>query len=182
VGNSPGNNRGINWELAGFSRQTRNEWLDEFGLAMFNQMVPIVRADAAKYGIPLVRRTVAELKAFKPGVTCHNDLRVAFGGTTHTDPGEAFPWDVFLETMKGTDMDANQAAQLTDTVSILTAMAAGADTAVVHDKDGTLDLRPFYQRIAQEVGVLNPGSAHNHPFSVSVSGSGSGSTGPAVPA
>ena len=104
VGNRPGNNRGINWELSGFARQTREQWLDPFGLAMFAQMAPIVRADAARYGIPLERRTVAELKAFKPGITSHNDLRLAFGGTTHTDPGPNFPWDVFMTIMTEDDM------------------------------------------------------------------------------
>jgi len=104
VGNRPGNNRGINWELSGFANQTRAQWLDPFGLAMFEQMAPIVRADASKYGIPLTRRTVAELQAFKPGITSHNDLRLAFGGTTHTDPGSNFPWDVFLDIINGGDV------------------------------------------------------------------------------
>lgn len=103
TGGNPGNPRGINWELAGFARQTRAEWLDPFGLAMFARMAPIVRADAARFGIPLQRRTVAELKAFKPGITSHNDIREAFGGTTHTDPGPNFPWDVFLSMMRGDD-------------------------------------------------------------------------------
>lgn len=99
VGNRPGNNRGINWELCGYASQSRAQWLDDFGLAMFAQIRPILRADAAEYGIPLTRRTVAELQAGKKGITSHNDLRLAFGGTTHTDPGSNFPWDVFLETM-----------------------------------------------------------------------------------
>jgi N-acetyl-anhydromuramyl-L-alanine amidase AmpD len=99
VGNRPGNNRGINWELSGFASQSRAQWLDDFGLAMFGQIRPILRSDAAKFGIPLTRRTVAELKAWKPGITSHNDLRLAFGGTTHTDPGPNFPWDVFLSMM-----------------------------------------------------------------------------------
>lgn len=106
VGNRPGNNRGINWELSGFAAQTRDQWLDEFGLAMFERIAPIIRADAARYGIPLQRRTVAELKAFRPGITSHNDLRLAFGGTTHTDPGPNFPWDHLLNVLMGDDMSA----------------------------------------------------------------------------
>jgi len=110
VGNRPGNNRGLNWELAGFASQSRAQWLDPFGRAMFAEIKPILVADAAKYGIPLVRRTVAELKAWRKGITSHNDLRLAFGGTTHTDPGGNFPWDVFLQTMNddggGDDMAA----------------------------------------------------------------------------
>ena len=109
VGNRPGNNRGINWELSGFARQSRAEWLDPFGLGMFAQMAPIVRADAAKYGIPLERRTVAELKAMRPGITSHNDLRLAFGGTTHTDPGPNFPWDVFMTIMTEENMPLSDA-------------------------------------------------------------------------
>jgi N-acetyl-anhydromuramyl-L-alanine amidase AmpD len=103
VGNRPGNNRGINWELSGFASQSRAQWLDDFGLAMFAQIRPILRSDAAKFGIPLTRRTVAELRAWKPGITSHNDLRLAFGGTTHTDPGPNFPWDVFLQMMNEGD-------------------------------------------------------------------------------
>lgn len=106
VGNRPGNNRGINWELAGFASQTRDQWLDTFGQAMFAMMAPIVRSDAARYGIPLVRRTVVELRAYVPGVTSHNDLGVAFGGTDHTDPGPNFPWDYFLEVMNGGDVSS----------------------------------------------------------------------------
>lgn len=101
TGSTEGNGQGINYELAGFARQTRAQWLDAFGLAMFETMAPIVRSDAAKYGIPLERRTVAELRAFKPGVTSHNDIKDAFGGSDHTDPGPAFPWDVFLSIMRG---------------------------------------------------------------------------------
>ena len=101
VGNRPGNYRGINWELSGFARQTRAQWLDPFGRAMFAQAAPYIRADAARFGIPLRLCTVADLTAFRPGITSHNDLRLAFGQTTHTDPGPAFPWDVFMQILAG---------------------------------------------------------------------------------
>lgn len=103
VGNRPGNYRGINWEFSGFASQTREQWLDQFGVDMFAQAAPYIRADAVKYDIPLVRRTVDELKAKLPGVTSHNDLRLAFGGTTHTDPGPNFPWDYFMELLNQTE-------------------------------------------------------------------------------
>lgn len=109
VGNRPGNNRGINWELAGFASQSRAAWLDAYGRAMFARMAPIFRADCARFGIPIRRLTIAELRAFKPGVTSHNDLGVAFGGTDHTDPGSQFPWDVFLETMQGIEQEEHMA-------------------------------------------------------------------------
>jgi hypothetical protein len=116
VGNRAGNYRGINWELSGFAAQTREQWLDEFGVAMFDQIAPIIRADAAEYGIPLQRRTIAELKAFEPGITSHNDLGKAFGGTDHTDPGPDFPWDYLLEllTGEGDDMTPEEHQMLKD--------------------------------------------------------------------
>lgn len=101
VGNRPGNNRGINWELCGFASQSTAQWLDPFGAAMFNRVVPIMRSDGIRYGIPPVRRTIAELRAFIPGVTSHNDLRLAFGGTDHTDPGANFPWAYFMALLQG---------------------------------------------------------------------------------
>jgi hypothetical protein len=103
VGNRAGNYRGINWELSGFAAQTREQWLDPFGVAMFDQIAPIIRSDAARYHIPLERRSIAELKAYKPGVTSHNDLRLAFGVTDHTDPGPNFPWDYLMALLNGED-------------------------------------------------------------------------------
>lgn len=120
VGNRPGNYRGINWEFAGFASQSGGDWLDAFGVAMFAQAAPYIRADAAKYGIPLVRRTVAELKKYTPGVTSHNDLREAFGNTSHTDPGPNFPWDYFMALLQeGDDMTPQQHAQLTNVEAYL---------------------------------------------------------------
>jgi N-acetyl-anhydromuramyl-L-alanine amidase AmpD len=101
VGNRPGNNRGINWELSGFASQSREQWLDAFGRAMFAQMAPIVQSDSKRFGIPLRRLTVAELRQYLPGITSHNDLREAFGVTDHTDPGPNFPWPEFIATMNG---------------------------------------------------------------------------------
>ncbi len=99
VGNRPGNYRGINWELSGFARQTRAEWLDPFGVAMFAQMAPIAAASMHRWGIPNRWCTVADLRSFHPGLTTHNDLRVAFGVTTHTDPGPNFPFDYLQQVL-----------------------------------------------------------------------------------
>ncbi|HEX6970273.1 MAG TPA: N-acetylmuramoyl-L-alanine amidase [Micromonosporaceae bacterium] len=106
VGNTAGNYRGINWEFAGFARQTREQWLDDFGVAMFRQAAPYIRADAEKYGIPLKRCSVDDLKARRKGITSHNDLRLAYGGTTHTDPGPNFPWDEFMAIIQEDDVSA----------------------------------------------------------------------------
>jgi len=99
VGNRPGNYRGVNIELAGFARQSRADWLDPFGRAMFARLAPIVAASMTRWHIPNRWCTVADLKAHRPGHTTHNDLREAFGGTTHTDPGAGFPRDHILDVI-----------------------------------------------------------------------------------
>jgi N-acetyl-anhydromuramyl-L-alanine amidase AmpD len=48
------------------------------------------------------RASVAELRA-DPKIKAfygHDDMRRAFGGTTHTDPGANFPWDHLIAVVK----------------------------------------------------------------------------------
>jgi hypothetical protein len=61
-----------------------------------------------RFNIPNRWCTVDDLKARRAGHTTHNDLRLAFGGTTHTDPGAGFPRDHVIEIvaaeLEGDDM------------------------------------------------------------------------------
>lgn len=115
AGSRPANNRGIHYGLVGRASQTRAQWLDPFGRAMFDRVAPIVRADQARYGIPMRQCTVADLLARRPGHTTHDMCRQAFGGTTHTDPGPNFPWDYLFELLDQDDdgEDGEGVARLT---------------------------------------------------------------------
>lgn len=55
----------------------------------------------------------------------------------------------------GDDMDQQQAFQLEDVWHVAKGLAAGLDSAPVHDHDGVLDLTAFYRRVAAEVAKLN---------------------------
>lgn len=101
VGNTQGNYRGINIELSGFARQGKGEWLDDFGRAMFAVIAPIVRADCERYGIPMRWLTDAQVRAGEKGFTTHVQLGRVFGGSDHTDPGPAFPYEYVLAVMRG---------------------------------------------------------------------------------
>lgn len=156
VGNRPGNYRGINWEFAGFASQSREEWLDPFGVAMFTGAAPIIRADAARFGIPLERRSVDELQAFVPGVTSHNDLRLAFGVTDHTDPGPNFPWDWFIALLNGQedDMTPEEARLFRNTVNVISGWATGKSEVNAEKSDGTIitqDISGLYKATAATV-------------------------------
>lgn len=105
VGNSPGNNRGINVELAGFASQTPAQWADPYSEAMLSIACRIVSRDMAEYKIPNRWCTVDDLWSYRGGHTTHNDLRLAFGGTTHTDPGSGFPRQHILDLIKTGGVD-----------------------------------------------------------------------------
>lgn len=116
VGNRPGNNRGINVELAGFASQGAAGWADAYSQAMLRRACAIARRDMARYGIPNRWCTIDDLIARRPGHTTHNDLRVAFGGTTHTDPGPTFPRSLVLALVAGEETDMPTADEVAHAV------------------------------------------------------------------
>lgn len=100
VGNRQGNYLGVNLELAGRARQSEAQWLDKYGLGLFNVAAPVVAASMTRWGIPNRWCSIADLRAARPGHTTHRDLGVAFGGTDHTDPGVHFPRAHVLEVVQ----------------------------------------------------------------------------------
>lgn len=113
---APGaNHNGWHLELAGRARQSRAEWLDAYGTAMLmGPAAAVVSEKAQLHRIPLLYVTASQLRAGGArGVTTHHQVSLAFGQSTHTDPGGGFPMDVLLDaarrygtpTMMGDDMD-----------------------------------------------------------------------------
>lgn len=94
---APGaNGDGLGIELAGYARQSRAEWLDQYSKGVLDQAARVVSGWCQKHDIPARKLTVAELKAGKRGVVGHRDVSAAYGQTDHSDPGPNFPWDYFL--------------------------------------------------------------------------------------
>lgn len=81
----------INYELAGYSARTRADWLIRFA-QQIETVAALVAQDAEQYGIP-VRRGF-------PGILGHGDLYQYGFPNSHTDPGENFPWDIFLAKVR----------------------------------------------------------------------------------
>jgi len=105
AGNRPGNNRGINIELAGFASQGAAGWADVYSQAMLRRACAIARRDMIEYKIPNRWCSIADLTARRGGHTTHNDLRIAFNVTTHTDPGPTFPRSLVLALVAGEETD-----------------------------------------------------------------------------
>lgn len=101
-----GNRLGIQHELCG-TIQTREQWLDAASLATIDRAAFQVARDHRRFGIPIRRLTPAQVRACwydgAPGGICgHVDVTNAYpeDGGTHTDPGTAFPWDVFMDRVQ----------------------------------------------------------------------------------
>lgn len=77
----------VNYELCGYARQTRTEWLTDRKVQL-ETVAALVAQDTQEYGIPIRRGY--------PGILGHGDLTRYGFPNDHTDPGAGFPWDHFL--------------------------------------------------------------------------------------
>lgn len=89
-----GNQGGYGIEHCGRAAFSRAEWLAiDSELRLSAQWAAQI---AKQYGIPARHLTIGELSQRQKGFCTHKDVRDALGGTTHYDPGEGFPMDVYL--------------------------------------------------------------------------------------
>lgn len=95
---APGaNNDGLQYELAGYGRQTRDEWLDEYGKSMLALVCEGMAQDCIKYGIPPRHLTNEQLAdKTQKGIIGHYQASKVFKLSDHTDPGPGFPWDLLI--------------------------------------------------------------------------------------
>jgi N-acetyl-anhydromuramyl-L-alanine amidase AmpD len=101
---APGaNHNGIGIEHAGRARQTRDEWLDEFGRPMLDLSAQLVGEKlCVTWDIQPVFVDAKGLleKPQQRGITTHAAVTEAFKRSTHTDPGKSFPMDWYLERVR----------------------------------------------------------------------------------
>lgn len=92
AGSAQGNGNAVAVEITGTNGKSRQWWLDNVAWDKLGQALAAV---CKEYGIAVRRASVAEMRA-NPKVRAfysHDDMRRAWGGTTHDDPGPNFPWD-----------------------------------------------------------------------------------------
>ncbi len=101
---APGaNHDGVQIELAGFARQTRAEWLDDYSLLMLSLAAGLcAQVLCPKHEVPVLYATagVMKVRPAAAGITLHRDVSAAFKLSTHTDPGAGFPMALFLELIR----------------------------------------------------------------------------------
>lgn len=94
---APGaNHNGIGVEMAGFAKQTKEQWEDAYSAAMLRRAASLVADICRRHKIPVTLLTPEDLKAKKRGLCGHDTVSKAFQASTHWDPGPHFPWQEFL--------------------------------------------------------------------------------------
>lgn len=100
---APPNTGSIGIELCDPQKGASSRWDDAGHEAMLKLAADLVRDVAKRWGVPLRRLTVADLKAGRKGICGHVDVSNAFGQTDHSDPGTGFPWARFMQLVTGGD-------------------------------------------------------------------------------
>lgn len=93
----------IGWhvELAGVARQTPRQWQDQYSVDELTIAAKQFADRCKRYSIPAVKISSADLLAGRKGICGHHDWTLAYpGDTTHTDPGDSFPWDSFIHLVQ----------------------------------------------------------------------------------
>jgi len=95
---APGaNNDGIQIEMAGFAKQTREQWLDPYGVLLLDRSADAAAQYCLKYDIPVRQLTNQQLANGEKGIVGHRQVSQVYKKSDHMDPGTNFPWDYFLE-------------------------------------------------------------------------------------
>ncbi len=96
AGSGYGNENAIAFEITGTNDKSRDWWLGNVAWGQLGYVIAyILRNDPDFAGFQVRRASVGEMQS-NPKVKAfygHDDMRRAWGGTTHTDPGPNFPWD-----------------------------------------------------------------------------------------
>src|SRR5690554_2463042 len=101
VGSHIGNTHGISYEITGLVQWSRSRWMSSVAWDLLARQI---RRDCAEHGITPRLLTVAQMREGKlSGIITHNQARLAWGGTDHTDPGPNFPMDHLLALLTKED-------------------------------------------------------------------------------
>lgn len=103
AGSREGNENAVCFELTGANGWTRAQWLANIEWGLLGRVAAaVIRSHWPDGSFQVRRASVAEMKT-NPKVKAlygHDDMRRAWGGTTHTDPGPNFPWDHLIAVIK----------------------------------------------------------------------------------
>lgn len=116
AGSTQGNENAIAVEITGLASWSRTQWLATVAWPALGATLATVINWHWPDGSFGVRHTGPAEMTANPKVKAlygHNDMRLAWGHTTHTDPGPNFPWDRLItainDALGGNDMAGDEA-------------------------------------------------------------------------
>lgn len=96
-GNANADGYGV--EIVGRASQTGVEWQDPYSLAAIRNACKWLKWNDQLHHIPARWLTNGELAGGAAGHVTHAQVAKVLGGTTHTDPGVNFPFDLVMQLM-----------------------------------------------------------------------------------
>lgn len=165
---APGaNHNGIGIEHAGFAHQTAANWSDAYSSAMLERSAQLAADLCRRYDIPAVWLSVADLRAGRRGITSHANVSLAFGKSTHTDPGAHFPAERYVAMVRaqlgGEKKGWPAVGEYVDMIprpDMAGVWALKADGGVFNDPPGG----PFFDSEAERFGKEGRTAARIYPF------------------
>ena len=95
-----GNTSSIGVELAGFARQTREDWADAYSTRVLDLAAAVVADVCRRRKIPVRWLVADDLVAGRHGITGHVEVSKAYRRSDHWDPGPGFPVERFLRLVR----------------------------------------------------------------------------------
>lgn len=102
AGSYEGNEHAIAVEITGTNDKSRSWWLANVAWDRLGTVLAAVIRHHWPDGSFAVRRAAVDQMRADPKIRAlygHDDMRRAWGGTTHTDPGPNFPWDRLIQAI-----------------------------------------------------------------------------------
>lgn len=87
-------------EHCAYVRYTTAQWLSADGQEMLDRSARYNAAAAHRDGVLPRWLSLTQLARKEPGFCTHNDIRLVFGGTTHSDPGPNFPYAWYMQRLQ----------------------------------------------------------------------------------
>lgn len=93
-----GNDVGLHVSVVGRAAWSRDQWMqEEANHGTLSRLAWVLAKWSKLHDLPLKYVPGLALRRGERGVSTHDAARIAWGVTTHTDPGPAFPMDVVLK-------------------------------------------------------------------------------------
>jgi hypothetical protein len=95
-----GNQVGIGLEVTGYAAWSFAQWTSGDAFAAVRLDAKRAAEVAAAKGIPLRWLSLSQIRNGERGFCTHADISATLGGTNHTDPGQGFPYKIFMQMVQ----------------------------------------------------------------------------------